>query len=289
MTEVLEFLDQLIGQYALPLGDWAEAAVDWANINIGWLFEGVLWPFEQVLDGVEAFLKWLPWYVVILAVGLIGWRMKGAKAALVFMAGLVFLAFLDEDIWPRAMETLSMILVAVFFCALLGIPMGIWAARSERVNATIRPLLDGMQTVHPFVYLIPVVILFGIGSGPGTLATFVFAFPPMVRLTNLGIRQVPGETVEAARAFGSTDRQTLFEVQLPLARPSIMAGLNQSLMLSYSMVVIAAIIVAGGLGANILTATQTMNVAQGVNYGLGVLILAIILDRLSQTHRQTQQ
>lgn len=289
MIAVLESLNRLHKEYELPLGDWAGAAVSWANSNIPWLFEAILWPVQQVLDTVEGFLTWLPWYVVILAIGLVAWRLRGYKAALLYMGLMVFLAFLDADVWGYAMTTLAMILAAVAFCAAVGIPIGIWSASSDKVDKIIRPILDGMQTVHPFVYLIPVVILFSIGTGPGTLATVIFALPPMVRLTNLGIRQVPGETVEAARAFGSTDRQTLFEVQLPLARPAIMAGLNQSLMLSYSMVVIAALILAGGLGAQILRAVNTIDIPLGINYGLAVLVLAIILDRLSQSQRQTQQ
>lgn len=288
MSAALESLNRLHKDYELPLGDWGAAAVDWLNTNAPWLFDGILWPVQQVLDAVEGVLTWLPWYVVILLIGLVAWRLRGYKAAFIYMGLMVFLSFLDVDIWDFAMTTLAMILAAVAICAAVGIPIGIWAARRDRVDTTIRPLLDGMQTVHPFVYLIPTVILFGIGTGPGTLATVVFALPPMVRLTNLGIRQVPGETVEAARAFGSTDRQTLFEVQIPLARPAIMAGLNQSLMLSYSMVVIAAIILAGGLGQQILRGVNTLDIPLGVNYGLGVLILAVILDRLTQTQRQTQ-
>lgn len=289
MSAALESLNRLHKDYELPLGDWGEAAVSWLNTNVPWLFDAILWPVQQVLDAVEGALTWLPWYVVILLIGLVAWRLRGYKAAFIYMGLMLFLSFLDVDIWDFAMTTLAMILAAVAICAAVGIPIGIWAARRDRVDTTIRPLLDGMQTVHPFVYLIPTVILFGIGTGPGTLATVIFALPPMVRLTNLGIRQVPGETVEAARAFGSTDRQTLFEVQIPLARPAIMAGLNQSLMLSYSMVVIAAIILAGGLGQQILRGVNTLNIPLGVNYGLGVLILAVILDRLTQTQRQTEQ
>lgn len=285
----LESLNRLHKDYELPLGDWANSAVRWANETVPWLFEAILWPVEQVLDAVETTLLWFPWYVVILLIGLIAWRLRGYRAALFYMGLMVFLSFLDVDIWDHAMTTLAIILAAVVFCAAVGIPIGIWAASSDGVDRAIRPILDGMQTVHPFVYLIPVIILFSIGTAPGTLATVVFALPPMVRLTNLGIRQVPGETVEAARAFGSTDRQTLFEVQLPLARPAIMAGLNQTLMLSYSMAVIAALLLAGGLGQQILRAVNTLNIPLGVNYGLGVLILAIILDRLSQSQRQAQQ
>lgn len=289
MIAVLESLNRLHKDYELPLGEWAGAAVNWLNTNVAWLFDAILWPVVQVLGLVEGLLQWLPWYVVILLIGLVAWRLKGYKSALVFMGLMIFLAFLDVDIWDHAMTTLAMILAAVTICAAVGIPVGIWAASSDRVDTVIRPILDGMQTVHPFVYLIPVIILFSIGTGPGTLATVVFALPPMVRLTNLGIRQVPGETVEAARAFGSTDRQTLFEVQLPLARPAIMAGLNQSLMLSYSMAVIAAILLAGGLGQQILRAVNTIDIPLGVDYGLGVLVLAVILDRLTQTQRRTQQ
>lgn len=265
---------------------WVETAIRDANTTFPWAFDAIQWPVAQLMEGIEASLKWLPWYVVVLAVGAIAWwRMNSWTAGIGFLLMMLIVGFLAPQVWRFAMETLAMIITAVVGCALVGIPIGIWAASNDRVYRVVRPVLDAMQTIHPFIYLIPTVILFGTGSVPGTLATFVFALPPAVRLTNLGIRQVPGETVEAARAFGSTDRQTLWEVQLPLARPAIMQGLNQSLMLAYSMVVIAAIVAAGGLGQPILTAVQRVDIAGAVPPGLGLLILAIVLDRLTQSQR----
>lgn len=278
-------MNDLIDRYTLPLGLWVESFVNWANENLIWLWDGIKWPIAQVLNFTEAFLQWLPWYMVVLLVGFIAWRLKNWKHALVYMGLMVFMGFLALDIWRFAMTTLAMIIAAVIICAIIGIPLGIWAAANDKVEATIRPILDAMQTIHPFIFLIPTVFFFGIGKVPGTIATVVFALPPIVRLTNLGIRQVPKDVIEAAQAFGSTDRQMLFEVQLPLARPAIMAGLNQTLMLSLSMVVIVALIAGGGLGQQILRGVQRLDIPTATNSGLGVLILAIILDRLSQTQR----
>lgn len=286
IAQILVQLDELIDRYELPLGRWVDQGVDWLNRNMGWLFDGIKWPIAQVLDGTEWLLQTAPWYLVVLAIGLIAWRMQGPRTALLFMALMVFMGFLSVDLWRFAMTTIAMIVTAVIICTIIGIPLGIWAASKDAVEATIRPILDAMQTIHPFIYLLPVAFFFGIGKVPGTIATVIFALPPIVRLTNLGIRQVPKETVEAAHAFGSTDRQTLWEVQLPLARPAIMAGLNQTLMLSLSMVVIAAIIAGGGLGQLILRAVQRVDIPSATNSGLAVLIIAIILDRLSQTQRK---
>ena len=285
MSDVVVLLDELIDRYSLPLGQWTKQAVDWANTELSWLWAAIRWPIETTLDGIEGVLQWLPWYVVVLLIGLIAWRMRSWKASLLYMGLMVFLGFLAPDIWRFAMTTLGMIVTAVIMCAIIGIPTGIWAASNDRVEAAIRPVLDAMQTIHPFIYLIPVVFFFGIGKVPGTIATVIFALPPIIRLTNLGIRQVPKETVEAAVAFGSTDRQTLFEVQLPLARPAIMAGLNQTLMLSLSMVVIVAIIAGGGLGQQIFRGVNRLDIPLATNAGLAVLVLAVILDRLSQTQK----
>ena len=276
-------MDDLIDRYTLPIGDWVEDFVEWANVNLDWLWDAISWPIDVVLDTSERFLQWLPWYVVVLAFGLIGWRRRDWKSGVAFMVMLVFMGFLAEDIWRFAMTTLAMIVTAVFICALIGIPLGVWAARSDRVESIIRPILDALQTIHPFIFLVPTVFFFGIGKVPGTIATVLFALAPIVRLTNLGIRQVPKEVVEAGIAFGATKRQMLFEIQLPLARPAIMAGLNQTLMLSLSMVVIVALIAGGGLGQQILNGVQRLDIPVATNSGLGVLILAIILDRLSQS------
>lgn len=286
IAQAVSGLNDLLDRYELPLGRWVEAGVRWANENLSWLFDAIKWPIAQVLDGTEWLLQTAPWYVVVALVGVLAWRMRNWRTAIGFMAMLVFMGLLSNDLWRFAMTTVAMILTAVLVCTLIGIPLGIWAASDDRVESSLRPVLDAMQTIHPFIYLLPVAFFFGIGKVPGTIATIIFALPPIVRLTNLGIRQVPSDTVEAAHAFGSTDWQTLREVQLPLARPAIMAGLNQTLMLSLSMVVIAAIIAGGGLGQLILRAVQRVDIPAATNSGLAVLIIAVIVDRLSQTPRR---
>ncbi|MEX2328309.1 MAG: proline/glycine betaine ABC transporter permease [Nitriliruptoraceae bacterium] len=286
IAQAVSGLNDLLDRYELPLGRWVEAGVRWANENLSWLFDAIKWPIAQVLDGTEWLLQTAPWYVVVVLVGALAWRMRNWRTAIGFMAMLVFMGLLSNDLWRFAMTTVAMILTAVLVCTLIGIPLGIWAASDDRVESSLRPVLDAMQTIHPFIYLLPVAFFFGIGKVPGTIATIIFALPPIVRLTNLGIRQVPSDTVEAAHAFGSTDWQTLREVQLPLARPAIMAGLNQTLMLSLSMVVIAAIIAGGGLGQLILRAVQRVDIPAATNSGLAVLIIAVIVDRLSQTPRR---
>ncbi|SFM67978.1 ABC transporter permease [Thermodesulforhabdus norvegica] len=187
------------------------------------------------------------------------------------------------------MSTIALVTTSVFISVVLGLPLGILAARSDRFDAFIRPILDGMQTIPSFVYLIPAIMLFGIGNVPGVLATVVFSLPPMVRLTNLGIRQVDPEVVEAGRAFGSTSWQLLVKIQLPLALPAIMTGVNQTVMMALSMVVVAAMIGAGGLGYKILYSIQRVNLAVGVESGLGILFIAMILDRILQGITRRQQ
>jgi glycine betaine/proline transport system permease protein len=244
------------------------------------VFDAIRWPIAQVLDGAESLLLWLPWPIVILIIVAIGWLNSGRWVGILSGVGMIFVGFLGY--WDLTMTTMSMILTALAFCILVGVPLGILAAKNDAFENTVRPILDGMQTIHPFVYLIPIVMFFGIGQVPGTMATIIFALPPIVRLTNLGIRQVPGEVVEAGRAFGSNDRQLLFDVQIPLAMPTIMAGLNQTLMLALSMVVIVALIAGGGLGQEIYGAVTSLQIGRAITSGLAVLILAIVLDRISQ-------
>jgi glycine betaine/proline transport system permease protein len=211
----------------------------------------------------------------------IAWWRVSWRFAIFTAASLVLI--MGMGLWRETVETLALVLSATLASLLLGIPLGIWAALNDTVEKTIRPILDLMQTMPAFVYLIPAAMFFGLGRVPGVVATFVFAMPPAVRLTNLGIRQVPIELVEAGLAFGCTTRQLLFKVQLPGARPSIMAGVNQTIMLALSMVVIASMIGAGGLGDVVLTGIQRLDVGLGFEGGLGVVILAIILDRITQS------
>jgi glycine betaine/proline transport system permease protein len=262
------------------LANAIDQAVRWLSTNAEPVFAAIRWPIEQVLDAVEAALLWLPWPIVIIAIMAIGWYNAGRWVGIGSAISLILVGFLG--FWDETMVTLSMILTAVTFCVLVGVPVGILAAKNDTAENIIRPILDAMQTIHPFVYLIPVVIFFRIGTVPGTIATVVFALPPIIRLTNLGIRQVPTEMIEAGKAFGSTDRQMLLEIQIPLALPTIMAGLNQTLMLSLSMVVIVALIGGGGLGQEIYSAVTSMDIGRAGTSGLAVLVLAIVLDRISQ-------
>lgn len=282
MSELSERLLELFN--LIPLGVWlsngSEALVNWLTINAKPFLTQLILPIAWVMNGLDDFLNWLPWPLVILLFLLIGWKNGGRQVGLLAGVGLLLTGFLGY--WELTMTTLAMVLTALLISIIIGVPLGIWASRSDSVDMSSRVILDGMQTIHPFVYLVPIVMLLGIGSVPGTVATIIFALPPIVRLTNLGIRQVPRETVEAGRAFGASDRQLLWDVQLPLAMPTIMAGLNQTLMLSLSMVVIIALIAGGGLGQEILRSVGRLDIGRAVTSGLTVLILAIVLDRISQ-------
>lgn len=267
--------------YVLPLDDWIEAFVkDWLVPNFRGAFQAIEWPVNQVLEGLDAFLQGLPFPVVLAGLTLIAWRVAGLGIAMFTLLATACLDLLG--VWQATMTTLAMILTSVVFCAAVGIPLGILAARSNLFAATVRPVLDIMQTIPAFVYLVPIVMLFGVGIVPGIIATIIFAMPPIIRLTNLGIRQVQSELVEAAIAFGSTPRQVLFEIQIPLALRTIMAGLNQTLMLSLSMVVIAALIGAGGLGLIVYTGLGRLDVGEAALGGIAIVLLAIVLDRITQ-------
>jgi len=291
-----EFIDQFrewsLGIFAaFPLGEWlqdvTDVAVDWLVINASWVLDMfLLAPIDFVLSNFKDLLDWIPWPIVVILVYFIGERNAGWKIGLLGAVGLIINGFLGY--WELTMETLAIILTALSICIILGVPLGIWASRNDRVDAISRVVMDGMQTIHPFVYLVPIVMLLGIGSVPGTIATIIFAIPPMVRLTNLGIRQVPTEVVEAGRAFGSNDLQLLFDVQIPLALRTIMAGLNQTVMLALSMVVIISLIAGGGLGQEILRSVGRLDVGRALSSGIAVLILAIVLDRISQASGQEQ-
>lgn len=284
----MDFFDAQFFQI-FPLGDFISDGADWVVRslvqNATWFFDALQQPIRIILRFLDQGLNSLPWPVVVIAMGLIGWFNAGRGVGILAAVGLMLTGFLGY--WELTMTTLAMVITALSVSVLLGIPLGIWASRNDRVDEITRVVLDGMQTIHPFVYLVPIVMLFGIGQVPGTIATIIFSLPPIVRLTNLGIRQVPGEVVEAGRSFGSNDRQILFDVQIPLAMPTIMAGLNQTLMLSLSMVVIIALIAGGGLGQEILRSVGRLDIGRAVNSGLSVLILAIVLDRISQGRKRT--
>ncbi|KAA0680089.1 proline/glycine betaine ABC transporter permease [Roseomonas genomospecies 6] len=271
--------------FKLPIGDWADAAVMFLLDHAQWLFDGIDLVVGAVADGVQAALTFLPGAGLAAIVVLIGLWRNGWRFALFAAASLLVVAGLG--MWHQTVDTLALVLTATAIALVVGVPLGIVAARNDRVEAVVRPALDLMQTMPAFVYLIPAAMLFGLGRVPGIIATIIFAMPPVVRLTSLGIRQVPHELVEAGLAFGCTPRQLLFKVQMPTALPSIMAGINQTIMLSLSMVVIASMIGAGGVGNEVLRGIQRLDIGLGVEGGLAVVILAILLDRITQSFGTT--
>lgn len=269
------FEDQVI-----PLDVWISRFVEWLVDNYRDIFQTLKWPVEKTLNGFDAGLNALPPWVVIVVIGLLAWKFSGIKLALFSLVTMTFIGLLG--LWQDTMTTLAMVMSAVIFCAAAGIPLGICAGRSDRFQAGIRPVLDAMQTTPAFVYLVPIVMLFSVGNVAGVLATIIFALPPIIRLTSLGIRQVHPELVEAAQAFGATSGQVLRRVQLPLAMPTILAGLNQTIMMALSMVVIAALIGAGGLGSPVILGLNTLDIGRAVIGGLGIVLMAIVLDRITQ-------
>ncbi|MDD5701078.1 MAG: ABC transporter permease subunit, partial [Dehalococcoidales bacterium] len=232
--------------YIIPFGDWVEFIIDWLVVNLRFVFQAIRIPVGWVLDNIEFALLALPPLVFLLIILLIAWRIAGWKIAVFSVVSMAFIGFIGA--WDKAMTTLSIIITSVIFCIIIGIPLGIIAARSDRFESFIRPVLDAMQTTPAFVYLVPVVMLFGVGNVPGILVTIIFALAPIIRFTNLGIRQVPKDVVEASYSFGATPQQVLWDVQMPLALKTIMAGLNQTLLLSLAMVVVASMIAVEGLG-----------------------------------------
>ena len=254
----------------------------------GRTLEQIFLPILKMLLALERGLIWLPWWVVLLALAGLAWaasrEVKTVAIVAVLTIGLGVLG-----VWEAAMATIALMLVSTFLAILIGIPLGVAISRSNPMQSVVLPVLDIMQTMPIFIYLIPFVMLFGPGKIPALLATIIFAIPPVIRLTNLGIRQVDAEIVEAVRSFGASPRQTLFSVQIPLALPTIMAGINQTTMMALSMVVIASMIGAGGLGYQVLQGIQRLEVSHGLLAGLGIVFLAIIFDRIAQSYGRRMQ
>jgi glycine betaine/proline transport system permease protein len=265
--------------FRIPVGEWADAGVYWIRDNLGWLLSAVSSVVGWLVDTLADALLVLPIAVVIVLFAALAWLLRSWRFALGTVIGFVLILGVGQ--WVTAMQTLALVLVAALIAVIIAIPLGIAAARNDRLSAVIRPVLDLMQSMPAFVYLIPAIVFFSIGVVPGVVATVIFALPPGVRLTELGIRGVDSETVEAGHAFGATPAQILRGVQLPLAMPSIMAGVNQLIMLALSMAVIAGIAGADGLGKEIVQAMSTVDIAKGVEAGLSVVILAVYLDRLT--------
>jgi len=277
----------------LNIGKYVEKGVEWLSENASGFFDGITVGVDAIVTAMQTVLLSSPFWVTIIILTLLsyylpargklftklGWKAGGGMGVFT-MLGLLLLYFMGY--WEETMQTIALILASALIALVIGIPLGIYAARNDRAEKIIRPILDFMQTMPAFVYLIPAIILFSVGNVPGVVATIIFALPPAVRLTNLGIRNVPEDVVEASRAFGSTQKQLLFKVQLPLAMPTILAGVNQVIMLSLSMVVIASMVGAAGLGQAVYKGILKADIGLGFEAGLGIVVLAIILDRITQ-------
>lgn len=267
--------------FDFPLEKWTNIFIDdWFLPYFSVFFEGISKVLSTFIDSITNLLIMIPPELLAIVVVIIAWRLGGKGVALFSLIGMLYLG--SVDMWVASIQTLSIVIISTFISIIIGIPVGILTAKSTTTEKIIKPILDFMQTLPIFVYLIPAILLFGLGSVPAVIATFVFAVPPAVRMTSLGIKQVPVDVVEASKSFGTTSTQLLFKVQLPLAMPAIMTGINQTIMLSLSMAVVASMIGAPGLGSDVLAGISTVNVGLGLTSGLGIVILAIILDRITQ-------
>ncbi len=268
-----EFLD-------IPLAEWIDDVMDWLLINWGDFFDAVGTGLLWFLLRLEWFFLWLPWFVVVIVVAGAAAKLMDRWWIALVMAAMM-MAIGSFGYWDLAMMTLALVTGAVVISLGAGVPVGIAMSRSDRMEATIRPMLDAMQTMPSFVYLIPVLMFFGLGKVPALFATIVYSMPPIIRLTNVGIREVPADMVEASKAFGASDWQTLMKVQLPLARPTIVVGINQTTMMALAMVVVASMIGARGLGMEVLLSINRIEVGRGFEAGLSIVFLAIIIDRIT--------
>ena len=275
-------------EFGHELSGWIDDAVDWVVVNGDPIFDFINIVILRYLMGpIEDLLLWLPWWLLVAGTGVLAWRIVGWKIGSIVTVLTLVLAFLG--LFDLAMQTLAIVLVATVIAVGLGLPLGILGAKSNQFDAAIRPVLDGMQTLPSFVYLVPAIMLFGLGKTPAVMAVVIYSIPPIIRLTNLGIRQVDPEVVEAARSFGSTSRQILAKVQLPMALPTVMAGVNQTIMMALAMVVIASMIGAKGLGVEVLNGIARREVGRGFLGGLGIVIMAIVIDRITQGLAKTRQ
>lgn len=272
----------------IPMEKWIDIIMDWVLTNMAGIFDAIGLAILKVLLLIEQVLLWVPWPVVLLLVGVAAWRSMGKLRHGVLMAALIFMIGVF-GYWDDSMRTLAIVIASVAVSLLIGFPLGVFMARSDRGQAILQPFLDAMQTMPSFVYLIPAMMLFGLGKVPAVFATVIYSVPPIIRLTDVGIRGVPETVVEAARSFGASDRQVLFDVQLPLAFPSIMVGINQTTMMALAMVVIASMIGARGLGLEVLKAINRIEVGHGFTAGVSIVFLAIVIDRISSGFARKQQ
>ncbi len=266
--------------YTIPLDDWITAIINFIVQHFRPFFQAISLPISWGLKQIEWGFSAIPPVIFIIIIGLMAWQLAGRKIAFYSIIALTLIGFVGA--WEQAMVSLALVVTALLFCLMVGIPVGVLSAKHDPLERLIRPLLDVMQTLPSFVYLVPVVMLFGIGEVPGVIATIIFAIPPLIRLTNLGIRQVSSEVVEAAIAFGSTPWQVLWEAQIPLAMPTILAGVNQGILMALSMSVVTSMIAVPGLGQMVLQGVGRLDVGLAAVGGLGIVLLAIMLDRITQ-------
>ncbi|WP_153126818.1 ABC transporter permease [Peribacillus tepidiphilus] len=264
----------------VPIADWVDVFVNWLTDNLEEAFNGITNVLETLVEGMFTGFSYIPSYLFMILLTLLAWKIANKGIAIFTCIGLFLIANLGY--WDQMLYTLALVLAAVIISILLGIPIGIWASQKQTVKQIVTPILDFMQTMPAFVYLIPAIFFFNIGVVPGVVASVIFSMPPTIRLTILGIQQVPADIIEATEAFGSTTSQRLLKVQLPLAMPTIMAGINQSIMLALSMVVIASMVGAPGLGADVYRAVTQIQIGKGFEAGLSIVVIAIILDRITQ-------
>lgn len=277
----------MFNEQVIPMDVWITDGVNWLVDNHRAFFLKLKWPVEQTLNALDQGLNALHPAIIIVAVLLLAWKIAGWRLSIFSGLSLVLIGLLG--LWEATMTTMAMVLSSVIFCVLAGVPLGIYAGRSNRFEQILRPMLDAMQTTPSFVYLVPIVMLFSIGNAAGVLATIIFALPPIIRLTSLGIRQVPRELIEAAEAFGATNRQILVKVQIPLAMPTILAGLNQTIMMALSMVVVAALIGAGGLGSPVILGLNSLDIGLAAIGGISIVLMAVMLDRITQAAAQKKK
>ncbi|UTW02108.1 choline ABC transporter permease subunit [Amphritea atlantica] len=268
-----------ITEHKIPLGNWMEAFVDWLTYNAAGFFDAISISLEWLILSVVEIFQWFPPFVPMIMTAALAWALHRSIPLVIFVV-VALLLILNLGYWQEMLETFVLVLTATTLSVIMGIPIGILAAHNPRLYTFLRPILDMMQTIPTFVYLIPTLVLFGLGVVPGLISTIIFAIAAPIRLTYLGISKVPESLIEAGKAFGATPSKLLFKVELPAAMPSIMAGITQCIMLSLSMVVIAALVGADGLGKPVIRALNTVNISQGFEAGLAIVLVAIILDRI---------
>ncbi|MCG3088090.1 ABC transporter permease [Sporosarcina cyprini] len=264
----------------LPFADWIDTGIDWLVTQFGSVFDGLSGFLKGTVEGAVDLMAWVPSIVLAVLFAVVAWLLSTRRIAIFTLLGLLFIDYLGY--WHSMLQMLSLVITSVVIALIIGIPLGIWGSQQPTAKKIISPILDLMQTMPAFVYLLPAIFFFNIGVVPGVVASVIFSMPPTIRLTMLGIEQVPKDLIEATEAFGSTTWQRLVKVQIPLAKPTIMAGVNQSIMLSLSMVVIASMVGAPGLGEEVYRAVTQLKTGVGFETGLSIVIVAIILDRITQ-------